>query len=90
MLNEKNSSSKVGTKVKGWTTEEKAQYEVYKNGDLSRATIADWIRNDLQSIASFIHGTLTDETIFNATVDAYYARYKKLHVENGTEVKNES
>lgn len=89
MLNEKEkSSSKVAPEVDSFfTTEEKAQYEIFRNGELSRETIGKWVRNDLTSIGSFIHGTLNDATIFNALVDAYYFRYQKLH---GKEVKDES
>lgn len=61
------------------TTDEKAQYEVFANGDLPKDTISKWIRNDLSACLSFIHGVLRDEKIFNALVDAYYDRYKMLH-----------
>lgn len=61
------------------TTEEKAQYEVFTNGNLPRETIEKWIRNDLSAIQSFVHGCLNDKTVFEAVVDAYYNRYKKLH-----------
>lgn len=81
MSNEKNNGSKVGPQVKGWSTEEKAQYEVYRNGNLSRETIAGWIKNDLSAVSSFVHGCISDKTIFDALVDAFYARYKKLHDE---------
>lgn len=91
-VKEKNNSAKVGPQVSGWSTEEKAQFEVYRNGSLSRDTIAKWIRNDLGAIASFVHGVMTDEKIFGVLTDAYFERYKKLHEEksNGKEVKNES
>lgn len=90
MSNEKNNSAKVGTQVNGWSTEEKAQYEVFKNGSLSRETIDKWIRNDLGAIASFVHGVMTDDKIFEALSLAYYERYKKLHeVKAGMVLKDE-
>lgn len=61
------------------TTEEKAQYEVFRNGDLPRETISGWITNDLKAIMSFVHGCLNDPQIREPLIDAYYARYKKLH-----------
>lgn len=62
-----------------FTTEEKAQYEVFKNGNLPRETIKKWIENDLGAIISFAHGCLRDEIILKALVDTYYDRYTKLH-----------
>lgn len=73
------------------TSEEKAQYEVFKNGNLPKETIEKWIRNDLQAIMSFVHGCLKDERIFAALVDSYYSRYKSLHenpAEDAQEVSN--
>lgn len=67
------------------TTEEKAQYEVFRNGELPRETIATWIKNDLTATASFIHGCLRDEMIFEALVDAYFKRYKNLHAKKDDE-----
>lgn len=60
-------------------TDEKAQYEVFRNGDLPRETIKEWIGNDLKAILSFVSGVLRDPEIMEPLVDAYYARYKKLH-----------
>lgn len=86
-VKEKNNGSKVGSQVKGeWSTEAKAQYEVYRNGNLSRDTIAQWIRNDLSAVISFSHGCLDDKLIFDALVNAFYARYEKLHGEKHDEV----
>lgn len=63
------------------TTDEKAQFEVFANGNLPRETIARWIKNDLSAVLSFVHGVLRDEKIFNALVDAYFERYKVMHEE---------
>lgn len=82
MSNEKNNGSKVATENGAgefFTAEEKAQFEVFRNGKLDRETIGRWVRNDLTAIMSFVHGTLKDDTIFNALVDAYFFRYQKLH-----------
>lgn len=92
MKDEKNISAKIITeseiKYKGEsefiTTEEKAQYEVFRNGELPKQTIEKWIRNDLGAIMSFVQGCLTDPTIFRAVADAYYERYKKLHEDQKT------
>lgn len=89
----KNTSPTVGHKnptdgtpiLKG--IEEKAQYEVFKNGGLPQDTIDKWIKNDLSAIQSFVHGILTDESIFRALSDAYYARYRALH--NSKEVSDD-
>lgn len=64
------------------STDEKAQYEVFRNGELPRDQIAEWINNDLKATLSFISGALNDSEINNALVDAYYNRYKKLHAKN--------
>lgn len=81
MLNEKENVSAKAEAETGpfFTTEEKAQFEVFRNGKLSRETIEKWVRNDLTAVMSFIHGTLKDESIFKALVDAYYYRYQRLH-----------
>lgn len=74
------------------TAEEKAQYEVFKNGSLSRNQIADWLRSDLEAVASFAHVVRTDVSVFERLVDALYDRYEKLHTkinkEDGKEVAN--
>lgn len=84
MVNEKKKEFSAEASAEGsfFTSEEKAQFEVFRNGKLSRETIEKWVRNDLTAVMSFIHGTLKDESIFKALVDAYYYRYQKLH-ENG-------
>lgn len=61
------------------STEERAQFAVFRDGTLSREVIGSWIKKDLQAIASFVHGTMSDPEIFNAVVEAYYQRYLKLH-----------
>lgn len=61
------------------TTAEKAQYEVFLNGALPKETIEKWIRQDLNAIASFVHGILNDPDIFPAVVDLYYKKYQALH-----------
>lgn len=80
--NEKeNTSPKVKTEKPYFTTEEKAQYEVFRNGSLPKETIEKWIRNDLNAVLSFVHGCLSDAAIFDALAGAYYERYKNLHAE---------
>lgn len=73
-----------GQKESFITTEEKAQYEVFKNGNLPRETIERWLRNDMSAILSFVHGMMNDEDIWPGVVDKYYEKYKKLHL-NGSE-----
>lgn len=73
------------------TTEEKAQYEVFKNGNLPRETIEKWIRNDLSAVLSFIHGVLNDKEIFDLLVDKYYEKYTRLHANaKENDVSNQS
>lgn len=79
MNHEKNNGTKSQAKESLFTTDEKAQYQVFKNGELPKETIAEWIRNDLQAIMSFVHGMLKDEYVFGVLVNAYYERYKALH-----------
>lgn len=74
-----NTSPKVEAKENLFTTDEKAQYEVFKNGNLPRDTIQRWIENDLGAIISFAHGILKDERVKKTLVDAYYERYTALH-----------
>lgn len=95
-MNEKeNSGAKISAekKVKAGsefnTTEEKAQYEVFRNGGLPRDTIAKWISNDLKSVISLVSGCLNDKDVFEAIVDAYYKKYRSLH-EGEPEPKKES
>lgn len=80
MNNEKNTSTTSNAKVGNvFTTDEKAQYEVFKNGHLPKETIEKWIKNDLNAIVSFAHGVMNDQHIFQALVSAYYQRYLALH-----------
>lgn len=76
------STTSNGNKQAFITSEEKAQYEVFRNGDLPKETIEQWITNDLMAVKSFVSGILEDKTIFNALTSAYYERYKKLHEGN--------
>lgn len=69
------------------TTDERAQYEVFRNGDLPRETIEKWIEADLRAIMSLVSGMLNDPEIRGPVVDAYYSRYKKLHT-NDEEAAN--
>lgn len=69
-------------------TDEKAQYEVFRNGSIPRETIAEWVANDLKAILSFVSGVLKDERIREPLIDAFYERYKKLHEQNGKETSN--
>lgn len=61
------------------STEEAAQYEVFKNGSISRETVDKWVRNDLTAIMSFLQVAWSDELVFRSIADAFYARYEKLH-----------
>lgn len=70
----------VNAEEKIFTTAEKAQYELFARGDLSKEVIAKWIENDLRAIASFIHSCLKDERIKDALIDRHYEIYKELHV----------
>lgn len=70
-----------------FTTEEKAQYEIFRNGTLPKETIAKWIKNDLSAINSLVHACLNDEGVFNALVEAYYNRYLELHSKHNTNDK---
>lgn len=62
-----------------WTTEEKAQYEVFRNGELPRETIEQWVTNDLRTIMSFISSVLNEKEVKDALVDAFYQKYLKYH-----------
>lgn len=89
-VKEKNSSATVSAE-KFITTEEKAQYEIFRNGSLPRETIEKWIRADIAAIRSLLDGIWRDEKIFGAIVDQYYARYQELHTkpqEDGKEAVN--
>lgn len=58
---------------------ERAQYEVFRNGSLPRETIDKWVRNDLTAIMSFCHTVMHSPDVWNALVDALYAKYQSLH-----------
>lgn len=85
MNEQKNNGAKNTPKNQPIGTDEKAQYEVFRNGNLPRETIREWIGNDLKSIQSFVHGCLNDPDIFDAIVDAYYKRYSQLHEQKNVE-----
>lgn len=57
---------------------EKAAYEVFKRGDISRATIEGWLRNDLRSVHALVSEILHDNDLFAVLSDKYYARYRDL------------
>lgn len=76
---ENNGPKVSGQSEKFVTTAEKAQYEVFANGKLSRETIGKWLGNDLRSIMSLVHGLLNDKEMFDALIDLYYKRYNELH-----------
>lgn len=57
---------------------EKAAYEVFKRGDISRATIEGWLRNDLRSVHALVSEILHDDDLFTVLSDKYYARYRDL------------
>lgn len=71
----------------GWSSEEKAQYEVFRNGKLPRETISGWIDNDLRAIMSFVSGVLNDPELHDALVEAYYKKYQKLHANKEEDVE---
>ena len=65
--------------VEPTTTEEKAQYQVFARGDLPKDQLREWINNDLRAVMSCISTLLTDKEDNSSLVDAFYARYQKLH-----------
>lgn len=71
-------------------TDERAQYEVFRNGELPRETLAKWLRNDLQSVSSLVNGCLQEPTVFEALVDAYYKKYQALHTKKTEDVEEGS
>lgn len=80
---EKNLSKKDSTKGESIiTTAEKAQYEVFSNGTIPREKIEKWIKNDLRSVASLVHGILSDEALMVKVVDHYYSAYQRLHLKD--------
>lgn len=79
MSHEQKNNGAKGTPQALVGTDEKAQYEVFRKGDIPRDTIKEWIGNDLKAILSFVSGVLRDETIMEPLVDAFYEKYKKLH-----------
>lgn len=77
MKNEKNNGSKVVAQNGPVGIEESAQYEVFRNQDLSRDTVDQWCGNDLESIRALVQIIMDDPIVRGALVDAMYARYKK-------------
>lgn len=78
---QENDGAKVSPKTAGelFTTAEKAQYEVFKNGTLPRETIQKWVTADLRAIQSLVYGILNDEVLKEAVAEHYYKIYQKLH-----------
>lgn len=84
----KKASTKAASEF--FTLEEKAQYEVFKNGDLPRETIAKWTKQDLSAIRAFVHIITSNENVMEALVNGLYNNYKKLHdTAKETEVTND-
>lgn len=81
----KNHSGKDSAKKQSvFTTAEKAQYEVFRNGSITKAQLEEWLRNDIKSIRAFCYTVEHDPRIWEVFVDVHYERYQALH-QNGQE-----
>lgn len=62
---------------------ENADFEVFRNGELPKETIAKWLANDLKAVLSLVSGILKDAELNSLIVDYYYGQYKKMHEKDG-------
>lgn len=70
---------------------EKVQYSVFRDNTLTKDTIKQWLRKDIQGVAVLVNEILHTEEVLNAIVDVFYARYEALKAqtkieENGNDV----
>lgn len=57
------------------STAEKAQFEAFKRGEISRETFGQWISNDLKSAVSLLMTVLHDPQAKEVIIDLYYRSY---------------
>lgn len=69
------------------TSDEKAQYEVFRNGKIDRETIAKWTRADIQSANALLSACWREESVFQALVDSLFAKYQALHQQPSDDVQ---
>lgn len=57
----------------------KIQYEVFKNGTLTKEQIAENLKKDIAGVVVTIHEILNSPVCMEALVDAFYTRYEDFH-----------
>jgi len=57
----------------------RADYEVFKNGQLTREQIAEWLQKDIQGIYVLLSEILGTPEILDAIVNVFYSRYTDIH-----------
>lgn len=68
----KNSSGPVGI-------DETAQFEVFRNGNIPKERLREYIVNDVKAIMSFCHAVINDPDVLGSLTDGFYKRYEALH-----------
>lgn len=68
-----------GKMAEGFSTSEKVDFTVFKDGTLSRETIRSWLSTDIRGVYMILAEVLAAEEVLDALTDVFYKRYKKLH-----------
>lgn len=59
--------------------QDKIDYEVFKNGTIQKAQIAEWLKKDIEGVYVLISEMLYTPEVMEALVNVFYDRYVKLH-----------
>lgn len=58
---------------------DKIDYEVFKNGSISKETIKEWLKKDIQGVYVLLSEMLYSPEVIDALVEVFYQRYLKMH-----------
>lgn len=75
------SKEKAKNQKKEFSADEKLQYAVFQNGNLSRDQIKEWYKKDVAGIYVLIAEVLRSEEALDALVEVAWKRYQKYHAE---------
>lgn len=59
--------------------DQRIQFNVLQNADLSRETIKQWLEKDIKGVYILLADILQSSEIMDAIVNVFYKRYQELH-----------
>lgn len=59
--------------------DQKAQYQVFKDGKITREQIGEWLQKDIQGIYVLLSEILGTPEILDVLVGVFYKRYTDIH-----------